>query len=175
MPKSIKLKDNTYWDTEGISHNQQTLKDFLNNLVLESVYPVGSLYMSMNSTSPATLFGGTWERMTGGFIYGCVNDSGTGNGTGTSTNSHTLTTNQIPSHGHSGITYGYGNPTWRGTLPKLTPYWKITGTAQFNYTTQDSTTDLFYPFGTATTNTGGGQGHSHNIPYMAVYVWKRTA
>ena len=32
---------------------------------LDRVYPVGSIYMSVNSTSPATLFGGTWEQIKG--------------------------------------------------------------------------------------------------------------
>ena len=27
----------------------------------ETIYPIGSIYMSLNATSPATLFGGTWE------------------------------------------------------------------------------------------------------------------
>jgi hypothetical protein len=29
--------------------------------VLDTVYPVGAIYLSVSSTSPATLFGGTWE------------------------------------------------------------------------------------------------------------------
>ena len=31
-------------------------------------YPVGSIYMSVNSTSPATLFGGTWQRIQDRFL-----------------------------------------------------------------------------------------------------------
>lgn len=38
--------------------------------VLNSVYPVGSIYMSMNSASPASLFGGTWSQLTGRFLVG---------------------------------------------------------------------------------------------------------
>ena len=39
----------------------------VNNL-FSLVYPVGSIYISVNSTSPATLFGGTWEQIQGKFL-----------------------------------------------------------------------------------------------------------
>lgn len=32
--------------------------------ILDLVYPVGSLYQSVNSSSPASLFGGTWTKYT---------------------------------------------------------------------------------------------------------------
>lgn len=34
--------------------------------LLDSVYPVGSIYMSVNSTDPSELFGGTWEQIAQG-------------------------------------------------------------------------------------------------------------
>ena len=65
-------------------------------------YPVGALYLSYSNTSPASLFGGTWEKLSGGFLYGTSSNVGTGNGTGTSTGSVTLTANQsgLRSHNH---------------------------------------------------------------------------
>ena len=58
MSKSIKLKGNNYIDSTGIVHNRQLLSDLLSNISLIA-YPVGSIYISVNSTNPATLFGGT--------------------------------------------------------------------------------------------------------------------
>ena len=37
--------------------------------MVDMVYPVGSIYMSVNSTSPSVLFGGTWEQLTDTFLY----------------------------------------------------------------------------------------------------------
>lgn len=41
------------------------------------VYPVGSIYMSYTSTSPASLFGGNWTVISGRFLY-CNNGTSTG-------------------------------------------------------------------------------------------------
>lgn len=128
--------------------------------ILDLIYPVNSIYISISSTNPSTLFGGTWTRLPKGkFLYNIDSDSaiwGNGNSTGTATNSHTLTVEQIPSHTHTvdkyyntgvGGYYVYGS---NGTGSKLTN-------------------------DTGINATGGGQGHSHNIPYISVYMWRRTA
>ena len=36
--------------------------------IYNAIYPVGSIYMSVNSTSPQTLFGGTWEQIKDTFL-----------------------------------------------------------------------------------------------------------
>lgn len=72
------------------------------NTHMLAAYPVGALFLSYNATSPAKLFGGTWEKLSGGFLYGTSSSVGTGNGTGTSSESVTLTANQsgLRSHNH---------------------------------------------------------------------------
>lgn len=54
-----------------------------NSSIVDMIYPVGSIYMSMNDTSPETLFGGTWEKLAGGRCLmnaGFLDDDPTGGG-----------------------------------------------------------------------------------------------
>lgn len=53
------------------------LDAFMKTFVLNSIYPVGSIYISVNHTSPATLFGGTWQRITAKFLFAAPNSSAT--------------------------------------------------------------------------------------------------
>ena len=144
-------------------------------------YPVGSVYLSVNSTDPGTIFGGKWERIKGGFLYGCVNSSGSGNGTGTSTGaasgntgSTALSISQIPSHTHE--TVGGRN---LGSLRLKTDTF-ADGKWKAPISSNDSDYG-FHDYGKLE-NTGGGQGHTHSlnshthvVPYIAVYAWKRVS
>lgn len=49
----------------------------LHNTIVDKAYPVGAVYISVNNTSPATLFGGTWEQIKDVFLVanGDNNDS----------------------------------------------------------------------------------------------------
>lgn len=124
--------------------------------LIDVIYPVGSIYMSVNSVNPATLFGGEWEQIKDKFLLssGDVYTNGSTGGEVT----HTLTVNEIPSHRHSRITQPQG------------------------YAEQDRTKhDIISPAsGSAnevtkyTDYTGGGQAHNNMPPYLAVNVWKRV-
>ena len=66
-----------------------------------SIYPVGSIYMSVNSTSPSSLFGGTWEQLTDTFLYATSTTADTSSTTATDGEAtHTLTIDEMPSHTH---------------------------------------------------------------------------
>ncbi len=81
--------------------------------IVNLIYPVGSIYMSVNNVNPSTFLGGTWEAWGGGQVPVGVNpndsDFSTAEKTGGSKSvtpsgtvgGHTLTTNEMPSHGHS--------------------------------------------------------------------------
>lgn len=51
-------------------------------LSADEIYPVGSVVTRYDNTSPADLFGGTWERIEGKVLYGCATN-GTIGATGT--------------------------------------------------------------------------------------------
>lgn len=118
--------------------------------MLDFIYPVGSIYMSVNNTNPTTLFGGTWERIEDRFLYGASTDYPLGSTGGEK--EVTLTVAQMPSHNH-----------------RFQAQWEA-GRATGVYWTYnaDKNTGVHY-----TTNTGGNQPHNNMPPYLAVYIWKR--
>lgn len=81
----------------GTQHDEYVTKQAL----IDLVYPVGSFYMSSSSTSPATLFGGTWEQIKDTFILAAGDTYTAGNSGGEE--SHTLISDEMPSHSHSFI------------------------------------------------------------------------
>lgn len=129
----------------------------LSSLVLEAVYPVGSIYMSVNSTSPATLFGGTWEAIQGKFLLGAYGNTYKAGSTGGEA-THTLTTSEMPSHNHAVYfpNAGADDHSAPGNYPDGP---------------SDST---YYAAGSYTSREGGGKAHNNMPPYLAVYIWKRT-
>ena len=78
-------------------------------LMLDNVWPVGSIYMSVNSTNPGTLFGGTWTQLQNRFLLGAGSSYTNGATGGEAT--HTLTTNEMPSHKHDRVLVD-GNPNF---------------------------------------------------------------
>lgn len=59
------------------------MSTFIN--LLEVVYPVGTVYQSFNSNSPAAMFGGTWEQIEDQFLYNTTVSGSTG---GSKTHDH---------------------------------------------------------------------------------------
>lgn len=122
--------------------------------ILQSVYPVGSIYISTASTSPAELFAGTWERIKDRFLL-AVGDTYTAGSTGGEAQ-HTLTVNEIPSHSHA--------------MPSLNKWLSPDGSGEdMNYSVVSNINTQ------ASGSTGGGQAHNNMPPYLAVYTWKRVA
>ena len=68
------------------------------DLILDFVHPIGSIYISVNSTSPATLFGGTWTQITSD-AYLKIVSSNAGNLGGTSSE-HKIPISSMPNHSH---------------------------------------------------------------------------
>ena len=70
---------------------------------VDLIYPVGSIYMSVNATNPKDLFGGTWTQIQGRFLLGMSSSYPAGSQGGEAT--HTLTANEMPNHTHQYIDY----------------------------------------------------------------------
>lgn len=81
-------------------------------------YPVGSIYMSLSSTDPSTIFGGTWEAFaTGRTLLGVSTDEDAGSTGGAS--SVTLVSNNLPSHTHTYTASGTITSTFTGSTTSV--------------------------------------------------------
>ena len=122
--------------------------------VFDMVYPVGSVYVSVNSTSPATLFGGTWVQIKDKFLLSAGDTYKAGATGGEAT--HVLTVDEMPRHNHS-----IDNLNASGST---TPYMTVQAQEKKGY---GGNVQTFF--------TGGGQAHNNMPPYIVVYIWQRTA
>lgn len=144
---NISIKDSSSWNT-----------------YLNLIYPVGTLYFSYTSTSPASRFGGSWSAITGKFIY-------TGGATTGGSNTTTLNSTNLPHHWHyaavdmntsskseSRDVLGYSSIGWgpRYGLADITPH-----------------NDKECTKGAAGTATA--KSFSNMPAYQQVYCWRRTA
>lgn len=142
---------------------------------VDLIYPVGSIYMSVNVTNPKKLFGGTWERIQGRFLLGASNSYAAGSQGGEAT--HTLTDDEMPTHGNhlmQGSMYQELDDTessYRSNTLYLSKN-ALTSTGSINRGWKDWNGGEMYPAGKLK---GGGQAHNNMPPYLAVYIWKRTA
>lgn len=148
--------DNKIWIDTGEVQNSGS--------ELPMVYPVGSIYMSVNNTNPATLFGfGTWEQIKDTFLLS-AGDTYTAGDTGGSA-THTLTVDEMPSHHHN-LTTAYSGGTWARNYYGFIP--NVGNDGQLNSLYNEAPPNR-------TNDVGGGQAFSTMPPYLAIYVWKRTA
>lgn len=140
--------------------NDHQLKQICKNLkLLDIIYPIGSIYMSVNNTNPGNFLGGSWERIKGCFLLAATDGGASGGNSNASIApggmggeaTHTLTVTEMPSHNHS--------------YPYLVAA-SGTGGTNRRYIQNGETGN--------TGSKGGGAAHNNMPPYLAVYVWKRT-
>ena len=130
--------------------------------LLDMVYPVGSIYLSVSGTDPQTLFGGTWARLEDVFLLAAGAKHAAGSTGGEE--SHILTEPEIAPHKHA-MAYG---PESSASSTGF-PYGIAAGSAT------NSAGGRGYASNLGTFSAGGGQPHNNMPPYLAVYTWKRTA
>lgn len=125
--------------------------------MIDKIYPVGSIYLAMNSTNPSTLFGGTWKQIKDRFLLSC-GDSYTSIGTYGGEEKHTLTVDEMPSHNHVKI-----------------DNWVVMGGGTDANLTTGGSSYTHNQLSEAITNVGGGKSHNNMPPYVTCFMWQRTA
>ena len=132
-------------------------------------YPVGSVYISVNATSPKTLLGiGEWERLEDRFLLasGTTYEAGSEGGAATVT----LNENQIPRHTHEFQYSTDGGYNWStASMGRDGNY------SDANYLGTKSSVADFSSYQVRIGKTGGSSSHNNMPPYIAVYMWKRIA
>lgn len=122
------------------------------------IFPVGSIVIRYDHTSPASLYGGTWLRLAGRFLYPAGANEAIG-GTGGS-GTHTLTVDQMPSHVHN-FSHSFtvsGGGSGASGIPGGQSGWGSYAPA-----------DWF-----RMAYSGGNKPHNNNPAYINVSVWRRT-
>ena len=157
--KGIKLTSGTDFGSSlpsSLQSNQLFFQTLGSNYILDNVYPVGSIYMSVNSTNPKNLFGGTWEQIQGRFLFGMNSSYPAGSTGGEIT--HKLTQGEMPKHNHIIYAPNAGGPDKGAALgfPEV------------------GSPNTWWAAACMTEQTGDNEAHNNMPPYLSVYIWKRT-
>ena len=136
------------------------MSNFVN--LMDIIYPIGSVYISFNSTSPAASIGGTWELLDNVFLYGTSGTIGVKGGE----SNHILITNEIPKHQHAlkvAIHWGGEAGVLRSVVATNYDFWKEGDVDHGTYDSNNSTSFV-----------GAGQPHNNMPPYITCRMYKRT-
>ena len=172
---NVELPDNmTYYGEEEIEDataplNADTLGGYTVDLLLNKIYPVGSIYMSLNSADPANLFGGTWERIKDTFLLAAGDIYAAGNTGGEA--EHTLTESELPA-----LKGSFQSRGWNGVDSLLlNPSGIVSQTVQSGTAYGAESDGIQIGYKTTTISFGDDQPHNNMPPYFSVYMWQRIA
>lgn len=146
--------------------------------ILDAIYPVGSIYMTMADTSPSVLFPGTeWEKLEGRFLLGASEDYAKGSTGGEAT--HTLTEQEMPGHTHAMTSAGGHSHAYDYAVAAIGSQGISTTDSGYKPATHNNPDSKRTSTEGSHTHplesTGGGQAHNNMPPYLAVNIYRRTA
>lgn len=158
----------------------------------KTMYPVGSIYMSVNNTNPSAYFGGTWVAWGSGRVPVGVNTSDSNFNTVEKTggaSTVTLTASQMPSHTHTftgssattssagAHTHNVGRDTdgGSGSSRYMVHSAGVSGAGGTSPTSSAGAHTHTVTAKGTNASTGGGGSHNNLQPYITCYMWKRTA
>lgn len=167
--------------------------------LLDYIYPVGSIYMSMNPSDPSTLFGGVWTKLSEGRVVMSAGDTYTAGSTGGEA-SHAITEAEMPSHTHTQVEHSHdrGSMEITGYIGACTGSWGYEGngtgafykgSTRYEIGSAGTAIGIYSVYmeasrsweGSTTSTapainaTGQSQPMSLIQPYISAYIWYRTA
>ena len=160
--RKITFNDKTDLNTTSVPDANKVKASDLNEIKsvindnVDNIYPVGSIYLSTNSTNPGTLFGGTWVQIKDKFLLSAGDTYTAGTTGGSATHYHKTAIGFDSSN-----LYGY----LQGTVPKY-------GSEVLSNITMVQTA---LSSGTSNARLAYTDTASSLPPYIVVYVWERTA
>lgn len=127
---------------------------------IDEVYPIGAVYISVNETSPASLFGGTWAAISAGYALWTTTTTGTGN-----------------------TTIAAGLPNITGSVDHVASVAGISTSGCFSGTSDSGssnsdgtgTDNMQINFSAANSNSIYGNSTTVQPPAYRVFAWRRTA
>lgn len=144
------------------------------NGLFDLIYPIGRIIYTTNAANPSTyLGGGTWTQIEDVFLLAAGNTYAAGSTGGEA--EHTLTDSEIPMHSHptyNGSGWAYFEVHRSGTAAR-TQVAASSSSGKYTFTATTSS-DIQWPYNASGTS-GGDEPHNNMPPYLAVYVWTRTA
>lgn len=157
------------------------------NDIMNLVYPVGAIYLSTSEVSPGTLFGGTWQRLENRMLVGAGSGYNVGSTGGSADAVVVSHYHNIPALSGTATGGNHKHNTAGNPWCQQTTYGQVTPVQTSNANMADifRTYDFIQESGpltmSVTTNASttywqGESGAGKNMPpYLAVYMWKRTA
>lgn len=142
--------------------------------LVDYIYPIGSIYMSVNSTNPSQLFGGTWTQLKDRFLLGVGDTYKTVSSTGgVTTHQHTF---GIRSTSSKNLTAGNSvGATLNGGNSATTDNTKIASGQSINVNSVLGSGSAWdYMDGDVWVSKGTTTNVNNLPPYLTVYMWKRT-
>ena len=159
----------------GTATNSSKLEGNTLAQIMLKAYPVGAIYISTSSTSPAYLFGGTWEQLTDRFLLGAGNAYGAGSAGGESM--HTLTREELPNYkiGDLAVMVPAVHGNWSNGGIVACGLGDASRTKPGVADRSNNRIDSGIQYGWEIDSYGGGSAHNNMPPYLAVYMWKRVS
>lgn len=156
----IRLKGTVYFGCREDSSGGKTIVDL--------IYPVGSIYMSVNGTDPGTLIGGTWERIKDKFLLS-AGDTYAAGSTGGSAKA------TLPAHAHTVGSNDYQLWGAKKGAGSTEPGNQISGNAKYYAAVKGNSTANYKWLGSVDSTGASDVSQANMPPYLAVYVWKRIS